>query len=185
MPRIPYVSDSAPGPLELVEAIRKRRGGKLLNLDRMLLVSPALAGGWNAHLGAIRTGLTLDARLKELAICAVAVLNGADYELEHHLPLYLSAGGSERTAEALRSLQVSNDGGSPFGEAPLFSAGERAVLELTAEMTRRIRVSDATFERVRVTLGSDQQTVELIAVVATYNMVSRFLVALDIEGETR
>jgi alkylhydroperoxidase family enzyme len=151
----------------------------------MLLVSPRLAQGWNAHLGAIRSGLTLDARLRELAICAVAVLNGADYELEHHLPIYLAAGGSERAAETLRSLEVSADSRAPFGEAPVFSDGERAVLELTAEMTRRVRVSDATFERVRATLGGDQPTVELIAVVATYNMVSRFLVALDIEGEAR
>jgi len=156
VPRIPYVSHSEAGPPDLVEAIRARRGGSLLNLDRMLLVSPALARGWNTHLGAVRAGLTLDARLRELAICAVAVLNGADYELEQHLPLYRRAGGGERA-------------------------------ELTIEMTLNIRVSDATFERVRSELKDDQQTVELVAVVATYNMVSRFLVALgvDAEAETR
>jgi alkylhydroperoxidase family enzyme len=177
------VSDSEARPADLVEAIRARRGGGLLNLDRMLLVSPALARGWNAHLGAIRTDLALAARLRELAICVVAVLNGADYELEQHLPLYRQAGGSERAVHVLRSYQSSRDGAALFNEAEAFDAAERAVLELTIEMTRNIRVSDATFEQVRSVLEDDQHTVELVAVVATYNMVSRFLVALGIEAE--
>jgi alkylhydroperoxidase family enzyme len=177
------VSDSEARPVDLVEAIRARRGGGLLNLDRMLLVSPALARGWNAHLGSIRTGLALAARLRELAICTVAVLNGADYELQQHLPLYRQAGGSERAVHVLRSFQLSRDGAAPFNEAEAFDAAERAVLELTIEMTRNIRVSDAAFEQVRSVLKDDQHTVELVAVVATYNMVSRFLVALGIEPE--
>ena len=35
--RIPQVPDTQLGPVDVVEAIRKRRGGTLLNLDRMLL----------------------------------------------------------------------------------------------------------------------------------------------------
>jgi alkylhydroperoxidase family enzyme len=187
VPRIPYVSDSQAGPPDLVEAIRTRRGGSLLNLDRMLLVSPALARGWNAHLGAVRTGFTLAARLRELAICTVAVLNGADYELEQHLPLYRRAGGGERVVEVLRSYRATRDRAVPFNEADGFDAAERAVLQLTIEMTQNVLVSDATFERVRSELKDDQQTVELVAVIATYNMVSRFLVALGVhsEAETR
>lgn len=187
VPRIPYVSDSKAGPPDLVEAIRARRGGSLLNLDRMLLMSPALARGWNAHLGAVRTGFTLAARLRELAICAVAVLNGADYELGQHLPLYRGAGGGERAVEVLRTYRAARGGTVPFNEADGFDAAEQAILQLTLEMTQNIRVSDATFERVRSELKDDQQTVELVAVVATYNMVSRFLVALgvDAEAETR
>ncbi len=181
--RVPYLSDSEAGPSDLVAAIRARRGGRLLNLDRVLLVSPALARGWNAHLGAVRTGLDLAARLRELAICAVAVLNGADYELEQHLPLYRQAGGSEGAARALRAYQNSRDSRAKFKETDGFDTAERAVLDLTVEMTRRIRVSDATFERLRSELKSDQEMVELVAVVATYNMVSRFLVALDIGAE--
>jgi alkylhydroperoxidase family enzyme len=177
MPRVPYVLDSEAAPAELVAAIRARRGGQLLNLDRMLLHSPALARGWNAHLGTIRTGLMLAARLRELAICAVAVLNGADYEFEHHLPLFRGAGGSELAAQALRSFETAGDADEAF------DAAERAVLRLTLEMTRHIRVSDAAFERVRSELPSEQQVVELVAVIATYNMVSRFLVALAVETE--
>jgi len=34
MPRLPYKPDAAAGPEEIVAAIRERRGGTLLHLDR-------------------------------------------------------------------------------------------------------------------------------------------------------
>ena len=58
MSRVPYVSgERTENESELVARIRARRGGTLLNLDRMLLNSPAFAQGWNAHLGAVRREL--------------------------------------------------------------------------------------------------------------------------------
>jgi hypothetical protein len=63
---------------ELVKAIELRRGGKLLNLDRMLLWSEPLARGWNVYLRTIRQELALLPFLRELAICVVARLTGAD-----------------------------------------------------------------------------------------------------------
>src|SRR5438874_2561998 len=45
---ISYLSDDQVGPPDLVSAIKSRRaGGKLLNLDRILLHSPNFAKGWN------------------------------------------------------------------------------------------------------------------------------------------
>ncbi len=163
---------------ELVASIRARRGGTLLNLDRMLLRSPPFAQGWNAHLGAVRRDLSLSARLRELAVCAVAVLNEADYELQQHAPEFLRAGG---TAEQLEELAQLGQVGKEF---VAFDVTERAVLQLTLEMTRQVRVSEATFDGVRTALGDERQIVELVGVVATYNMVSRFLVALDVDLET-
>ena len=93
MPRVPYVPADLAEPADLVAAIRARRGGHLLNLDRMLLRSPPLARGWNAYLRAVRSELTLAPRLAELAMCVVAVLNGADYEFGQHAPLFVKAGG--------------------------------------------------------------------------------------------
>jgi alkylhydroperoxidase family enzyme len=181
MARLPYVSDDGAGPAELVAAIRARRGGVLLNLDRMLLHSPALARGWSAHLGAVRSGLGLAPRLRELVICAVARLNGADYEFEQHLPMFLQAGGAPAAAEALTDVVAA------AGNTLHFDAAERAALRLTLEMTREVKVGEATFTAMRDALGDPQQLVELVGVIATYNMVSRFLVALgiDAEGERR
>jgi alkylhydroperoxidase family enzyme len=159
-----------------VAAIRARRGGRLLNLDRMLLYSPPLAAGWNAHLRAVRTQLELDPKLRELAICAVAALNGADYEFVHHAPEFLAAGGSERQLQALRAPDRA------LADAELFDAAQRAALALTVEMTRDVAVADATFEAALAALGP-RAVVELVGVIATYNMVSRFLVALGVEPE--
>jgi AhpD family alkylhydroperoxidase len=164
---------------DLIARIRARRGGTLLNLDRLLLNSPPFAQGWNIHLGAVRGGLLLSAKLRELAICAVAVLNGADYEWDQHAPEWLRAGA---TREQLAALSAS--GGMLEGDVTVFDAVEKSVLQLTFEMTRNVRVSEPTFERVRRALNNDErQVVELVGVIATYNMVSRFLVALEIDLE--
>jgi alkylhydroperoxidase family enzyme len=89
--------------------------------------TPAFAVGWNGFLGAVRNALSLDAALRELAICAV--------------------------------------------------------LQLTLEMTRKVQVSHACFQRVQQALGSTQAQVELVGVIAAYNMVSRFLEALLVAPE--
>ena len=176
MSRIPYVPLDVAEPADLVAAIRKRRGGTLLNLDRMLLHSPGLAGGWNGFLGAVRTGLMLDPKLREIAMCVVAVLNGAEYEFIQHAPVFVRAGGTQAQVDAMRDPDLA------MRDAALFDASERAAIALTVEMTRNVRVTDATFAAVRARL-SEQQTVELVGVIATYNMVSRFLVALGVEPE--
>jgi alkylhydroperoxidase family enzyme len=178
MPRIAYLPQHHDQPADLVRAIRARRGGALLNLDRMLLHSPALARGWNSLFGAVRGELALDPLLRELAICAVARLNGAEYEFVHHVQPYLAAGGS---AEQLALL---HDIAAAVENRLAFSPAERAVLALTYEMTRRVRVSEAHFAAVRALLPQ-RQVVELVGVIAAYNMVSRFLVALDVDIEGR
>jgi alkylhydroperoxidase family enzyme len=175
--RIPEVPDAQLGPTEVVHAIRKRRGGTLLNLDRMLLNSPTFAVGWNGFLGAVRTSLTLDARLRELAICAVAVLNRADYELLQHAPELLAASGTQAQLDGLQ------DYAAALQDSVLFSEAERAVLQLAQEMTRNVQVTDACFARVQQALASPQAQVELVGVIAAYNMVSRFLEALQVNPE--
>jgi alkylhydroperoxidase family enzyme len=178
MSRIPYAAPAPEAPKDLVDAILARRGGHLLNLDRMLLRSPAFARGWNLFLGEVRNGLGLSPRLRELAICLVAVLNGADYEYHHHAPEFIKAGGDARQLAALRRIEHG------VVDPALFDAGERAVVRLTLEMTRDVRTSDATFAATVDTLGNHQHVVELVGVIAAYNMVSRFLLALQIEPET-
>ena len=174
MPRIPFVPEDIAEPRDIVDAVRARRGGKLLDLDRMLLHSPAFTAGWNAHLGAVRTRLAVPGKLRELAMCGVAALNGAEYEYVHHAPLLITEGGTQAQVDALRDVAHAAK------DAALFDAQERAVLQLTLEMTRDVKVADATFDAVRA-IGGDRLAIELVGVIATYNLVSRFLVALDVQ----
>ena len=60
----------------------------------MLLHSPTFARGWNGLLGAERGELSLSPRLREIAICAVAALTGAEYEFTHHCYDHFSSGVS-------------------------------------------------------------------------------------------
>jgi alkylhydroperoxidase family enzyme len=177
MPHIPYQPIDVTEPKALIDAIRTRRGGRLLNLDRILLYSPPFAQGWNVFLKEVRTGLELSPKLRELAICLVAILNGADYEFHHHAPEFLKAGGTGRQVDALHLPHVAAN------DSLLFSREERAAIHLTIEMTRDIKVSDTTFHQVREALNNNRHVMELVGVIATYNMVSRILVAVGIEPE--
>ena len=181
MPNIPYITDvdieQQRVPAELVAAIRARRAnGSLLNLDRMLLHSPPLARGWNTYLGAIRRDLNVSPLLRELAICAVAKLNRAEYEWLQHAPELLAAGGTQVQLDALQHM----DGAS--GNTAVFSELERLVLTLAEEMSRHIEVRPSTMDGLRSHLP-DREVAEIVGVIAAYNMVSRYLVALGIGPE--
>lgn len=175
--RIPFKPDDQLAPADVLATLRQRRGGTLLNLDRMLLTSNPFALGWNTFLGSVRTGLSLDPCLRELAICAVAVLNRADYEMQQHAPEFLACGGTQAQLDALPGALVGQT-------APgLFSDLERATMAFTREMTLQVQVSDGCFEALKALLPDPRQQVELVGVVAAYNMVSRFLEALQVPQE--
>jgi alkylhydroperoxidase family enzyme len=174
MPRIPYRDEDDAEIGELVGSIKARRKGKLINLDRMLLHSPPFAKGWNALLGAVRRDLEISPRVRELCICAVARLNDAGYEWYQHAPEFLDAGGPQAQLDALDDVDAA------ARDTKLFDEAERAALALTIEMTRGVKVSDTTLARARTALG-DRQLTELVGTIATYNMVSRFLVALGVD----
>ena len=168
------------GPPEIVDAIRARRkGGELLNLDRMLLQSPPFAQAWNAMFGTIRGKLAVPPKLRELAIMSIGALNRSEYEWGQHEPEFLAVGGTQAQLEALRRRPR-----AARADAKHFDEAERATLALTFEMTKDVAVSPATLKRVRAILP-DPQVVELIGVVAGYNMVSRFVVATGVEMERR
>jgi alkylhydroperoxidase family enzyme len=177
---IPYLSDDQLGPPDLVSAIRSRRNGKLLNLDRILLYSPNYAKGWNGMFAAIRNQLSLPGKLRELAIMQIGVLNKSEYEWAQHEGEFLKAGGTREQLSALKS-------GAATGSADpkLFDDAERMTLQITREMTQKIDVTPDTMKKARSILP-DAQVVELIGTIAGYNMVSRFAVAtgLDIEEST-
>ena len=109
-------------------------------------------------------------------MCGVAVLNGAEYEFFHHAPPFKKAGGTEEQVQGLRLIGQSN-----FPK-DLYSPVENDAAELTFQMTRNIKVDPELMKRLQNALGSTD-TVELVTVIAAYNMVSRFLIALDVNPE--
>lgn len=172
----PWAPGLAKRDPELVSAIEARRGGALFNLDRMLLWSEPLARGWNAYLRALRQEISLSPFLRELAICVVARLTGADYEFHHHAPELRKAGGSDAQLQALDNPDIAATS-SQFDEL------QRAVILFAIASTRNVKIPDTTFEALRQRMSATE-LVELAAVTAAYNMVARFLVALQVTPET-
>ena len=174
--RIPaWTPEAAPRDPALLDAILKRRGGKFINLDLALLWSEPLARGWNAYVGAVRRELAVSPRLKELAICVVARITGAEYEFTHHWPEYVKAGGTDALRSRLDHPERALDDDS-------FTADERLAMRYAATMTRDVKVPDALFAELRRRFN-ETEIVELTAAIATYNMVARFLLAFDIQPE--
>ncbi len=174
--RVPFwTSQQARRDTALVAAIEQRRGGRLLNLDRMLLWSEPLARGWNVFLRTLRQELSLSPKLRELAICVVARATEADYEFHHHAPEFEKAGGSAAQVAALRDPDTA-------AASPLFDPLEQGVIRYALASTREIRIPDALGDELSRRLAPTE-LVELTAVIAGYNMVARFLLALQVPPE--
>ncbi|KAJ5740485.1 4-carboxymuconolactone decarboxylase family protein [Penicillium malachiteum] len=179
--RLPYVADPPQTTTEdearILAAVQARRApNPLLPLDLALLHSFPVTEGWNSFIGVIRTRTSLSTVIRELAICRVAVVNGALFEWEQHAPL-LSEGGLSDEA-----LVLIGDKKADFldeSSLRLLSAEQRAVLKYTDAMTKTVTVPDEVFAEVEGCF-SDQKVVEITATIAAYNCVSRFLVALDV-----
>jgi alkylhydroperoxidase family enzyme len=170
MARLPYLEEQDHPELSgLIAQIRAERGGQLPDPYKMLLYSPPIAAGWLQLLTAIRQQCQLCGKLRELAILRVGILNRASYEYQAHIPFALKEGLSQDQIESL----------SNWRESSLFDSRERAVLAYTDDMTKEIHVPEEIFCALREHFN-DQQLVELTATIAAYNLVSRFLEALQI-----
>jgi AhpD family alkylhydroperoxidase len=173
MARVPYIEEKDHPELAPLVARIKAERGKVIDLYKVLLHSPAVMEGWLNFFTAIRHKTKLGGRYRELAILRVAILNGADYEYQAHLPFARKEGATAEQIAALKAWQVSS----------LFDAAERAVLAYTDTMTRQVQVPDELFAEVRKHFDT-QDVVELTATVAGYNLVSRFLEAMQVGHQT-
>jgi alkylhydroperoxidase family enzyme len=176
MARIPYVDLAAltsadPAAQTLVQRIVAERGS-VLHLYQMLLHSPPLAEGWLGFMTQVRQKLNLSGDLRELLIMRIAHVNGAPYEAQQHAPIALQEGLSAAQLAALPTWDKQIDVYSPL---------QRDVLRLCDAMTRDVHVAAPVVDAVRARLG-ERQLVELVATIASYNMVSRFLEALQIHS---
>lgn len=170
MARLSYADLEHPEAKPLVDRIIAERGS-VLHLYQMLLHSPPVAAGWLNYLTSIRQLSTLPGDLREMVIMRIAMVNRAPYEADQHAPIALKEGMSQAQLDGLANWEQSDQ----------FDARERAVLAYTDAMTRNIQVPEEVFDAARALLD-DRLMVELTATVAAYNMVSRFLEALQIHS---
>jgi 4-carboxymuconolactone decarboxylase len=167
--RVPLVEPGTRSELAEVEARILAERGRISVLYQVLLNSGPIASGWERLLTAVRNETSIPADLRELMILRVAVLNGAAFEFDAHVPHAAKAGVSAAKIAAVRGSDLPSD----------FAPAERLLLELTDAMTRDIVVSDALYARLHG-LFDAKAIVEIVTTIAAYNMVSRLLVALRV-----
>lgn len=145
--------------------------GRISPLYQILLNSPPIAHGWEQMLSAVRNRSSLSADLRELVILRVAILNRAPYEFEAHLPIAKAAGVSDAALHAVQELKPQ--------DVSVWNAKQQLAIQMTDAMTQQLEVPDDLYNEVRQHFDAQGQ-IDLVATIAAYNMVSRFLIALKI-----
>lgn len=174
MARVALIEETEhPELAEEIAKIKGARGGRLINIYRLMLHSPALANAWFDLNQAVRYGTDIDGQCRELAVIRVAILNDVEYVQRAHGPAYaLKEGLTPEQVDAIANWQPSK----------LFSDAQRALLDYTDAMTRDIEVSDTVFAELKNHF-SERQIVELTMLIGAYNMLTRFLKALKVDPE--
>ncbi len=172
--RLPYLNreDLAEGDRDIFDRIAKERG-QVHNIFRTMAYAPHLLRKYIEWSSELRFKTALDPKLRELAIMTVGRLTDAKYEYTHHW-------------NAARKLGIPAEKLAALGEyetSPLFDDRERAVIRYAVEATRDVKVSDNTFNQVRELLDNDRILMELVMLVAGYNLVVRLLVPMQVDLE--
>ena len=144
-----------------------------LNIFRVLLHRPKTAKALSDLLVSLLFQGVLDARLRELVILRIGWTTGSDYEWTQHWRIAQeTVGCTPDDLLAVRDWRAS----ARFGEA------ERTVLAATDELLATGTLDDARFAECVRRLGRDA-TVELVAAVGTWRLVSKLTRALAIPLE--
>ena len=174
MARVSLIGETDhPELADTIAKIKGARGGRLINVYRLMLHSPTLADAWFEFNQAVRYGTEIDGQCREIAVIRVAILNNVEYVQRAHGPSYA-------LKEGLTSEQVAAI--AEWRPSKLFNDKQRALLAYTDAMTQQIDVPDSLFAEIRNHF-SERQTVELTMLIGTYNMFTRVLQALKIDPE--
>ena len=173
MARVPLIGEERSDLAPFITRVKKERG-KLINLYRVLMNSPAIAEGWLDFNSIVRYKTTLDPALREMIILRVSILNGAEYQARIH-------GASHALQAGLSAEQIAALG--DWVNSGLFIKPQRAALAWTDAMTRQIDVPDTLHNELQRHFD-DQAVVEITVLTGAYNMHTRVARALRIESET-
>ena len=173
MARVKFVDKEQADPVikEMFQKLEDQNT-PILNLFRAVGNSPKVGRNFVRLGNAILNPEILDPKLRELAILRVGNLLKAEYEFTKHVTLGRRAGVTEDQINELANWKSSKK----------FTDIERAVLQYTDEVTLNVKVSDSSFADLKK-FFDDREIVKLTATIGYYGMVSRILVALQIELE--
>lgn len=173
MARVKLVEKETADPIvkEVFQTLEDRKA-PVLNVFKAVCNSPKVGRNFIRLGNSILNPELLDPKLRELAILRVGVLLRSEYEFTKHVVIAKAVGVTDDQINEL----------SNWTSSKKFSEIEHAVLQYTDEMTLNVKVSDGTFANLK-RFFDDPAIVKLTAAIGYYGMVSRILVALQIELE--
>jgi AhpD family alkylhydroperoxidase len=157
---------------DLQETFRKleANGYEILNINRAMAHAPEVCRDFIRLGSKLLFKSKLDPKLRELAILRVARLTKCRYEREQH----------EIIARRLAMPDLQIDAVKKWQGSKHFDKREQAVLQYTDEVTQEVRAKNSTYKKLQAFL-SEREIVELTVVIGYYNLVARFLEALEVD----
>ena len=173
MPRIrPRDPDEVtPQAQAMFERFQQQRGN-IPNMFRTMALRPEIALTAAAHMEAVFTTGTVDAKLKEMLAIRVSQINDCYYCKASHTALAKQLGVSEALLDAMYHIDRHRD---------MFTPAEQAALAFAERMTTDAHgVSEDTFIDLREHFD-EGEVIEIAAVIGLFNYFNRFNDALTIQ----
>ena len=174
MPRyLPVQLDAANEDIKRVYSQLEQNIGVVPNFIKTLAHSgnflEALATLYSSLMGET----SLSEKLRQLVILKTCKLQRCEYTVTHHTELAKQAGWSEEQIEALED----------YSSSDLLSYYEKEVLQLAEQVSLAPdEIQDDFWTQLDNHFTSDQ-IVELVTLIASFNLLNRFILALKVEPD--
>src|SRR5215471_2365854 len=142
------------------------------NIMKALAHSPKLAQRISQLGQYFMNELSLESRLRELAVLILMKRLNCDYGFVNHIGVAQQTGVSREQIDQIDSYRTS----------PLFSDDDKLILRYAEELTLKAQVDDELFRRVEGLIGTSK-LLDLNAAVGFWNMMARNLNGLRIDLE--
>ena len=171
MGRLPYVERSASPRVEDLYSRVGRLGRPVLNLYKVLANQPAALEAFLGMSTYVRSGSTLDPRLRELIILATAQQLGQEYELLQHIDIAKKVGVPDEKIDAVMG-----------GSVEALDAAEQCAVVFARQVARTRTTDDATFDCLR-SYFSNETIIDIVVTAAWYHLCAAILGPLQVERE--
>lgn len=139
------------------------------NIFRTIAHNPQMLKGYGDLGGRLIFRGSLDPRLREIVINAIAVKTGCGYEWSHHVGIGRQSGMTDDELRAIRD-----------GDLGALGDTERLYIDYAFKVDDK-QVTDTDVEALRAAGLDDGRIVELTILAGFYGMTARYLLALDVE----
>jgi AhpD family alkylhydroperoxidase len=164
---------ASPELQQLYDRFRERFGTDVPNVGKTLANSPGLALKVFPLADYFMYESKLDPRVRELVVLMVMKTCSCNYAYLKHVDIARRVGVTQQQIAALPT----------YSDSHLFSDDDRIILQCTEELTTKVSVDDGLYRRVEAIVGR-QNMVDFIGAIAFFNMMARYINALQVELES-